>query len=187
MTRWSGSGATSPALPGSSDPAWSGGTVLTDERAVATTADQDDVFWAFARIGGDVGYYVMDWAWTLRGILDALVGGVGRRRGRRHPEQLRRGEVLDFWRVADVIPGRRLDLYAEMKVPGEAWLSFEVVDDGLRRVLIQRAIFIPRGLLGRLYWLALMPFHAAIFGRMARHIATVAESRPASVAVPDNE
>jgi hypothetical protein len=175
-TRWSGA-SVSPALPYPSDPEWSGGTVETDEQVVETTAPPSDLFWAFSRIGGDVGYYTMNWAWGLRGFLDTLVGGAGLRRGRRHPEEVRKGESIDFWRVARVAPGRSLELYAEMKVPGDAWLAFraEETEGGSR--LTQTALFRPRGLLGRLYWWAMFPFHVFIFKRMAERIVEAAEQR----------
>ena len=176
-TRWSDA-TTSPALPSPSDPSWSGGTLNTDRRTMCTTASRHNVFWAFARIGGTNGYYGFDWAWRLRGIVDSLFGGVGLRRGRRHPEDLRKGEALDFWRVADVEPDHRLVLFAEMRLPGDAWLEFRVDDgEGGGAVLTQTAYFRPRGLLGRLYWLSLVPFHAVIFRRMAERIVTTAESR----------
>ena len=103
------------------------------------------------------------------------------RRGRRHPEVLHRGEALDFWRVAALEPGRRLQLYAEMKLPGEAWLEFVAEPDGAGTILHQTAYFVPRGLFGRLYWLMLAPAHYFIFRRMARRIARAAERRPAPV------
>jgi uncharacterized protein YbjT (DUF2867 family) len=175
-TRWSGT-ASAPALPYPTDPSWSGGTVMLDEQVVRSRATSEDLFWAFSRIGGDVGYYTMDWAWRVRGLIDAAVGGVGLRRGRRHPEILRVGESLDFWRVVHVEPGKSLRLYAEMTLPGDAWLAFEVeqVDDGSQ--LTQTALFVPRGLLGRIYWWAMFPFHVAIFRRMAQRIAGAAERR----------
>jgi len=175
-TRWSGT-ARSPALPYPSDPSWSGGTVEVDEQVVPSSARREDLFWAFSRLGGDVGYYTMEWAWRLRGLLDAAVGGVGLRRGRRHPEVLRVGESLDFWRVVHVEAGRSLRLYAEMTLPGDAWLAFEAeeVEEGSQ--LTQTALFVPRGLLGRLYWWAMFPFHVAIFKRMATRIVGAAERR----------
>lgn len=181
-TRWSDA-STNPAHALPSDPVWSGGTVMTDRRLAETTAQPEDLFWAFSRIGGSVGYYAMDWAWELRGLVDKLVGGVGLRRGRRHAEETSAGEALDFWRVTKIEDGTSLQLYAEMKLPGEAWLSFEALptDSGSR--LVQTAVFVPRGLLGRLYWLALTPLHAAIFSRMARRIAAAAEARAAGVGV----
>ena len=111
----------------------------------------------------------MNWAWKLRGGLDRLLGGTGLRRGRRHPGELRAGDALDFWRVllADRESGR-LMLYAEMKLPGEAWLEFSVRDGQLR----QTATFRPQGLLGRLYWLAVLPAHWLLFPRMARALAS---------------
>lgn len=176
-TRWSDA-LTSPAAPMPSDPVWSGATMEVDQRIVSSSAQTADLFWAVSRIGGEVGYYTMNWAWTLRGWFDKLIGGVGRRRGRRHPEELRPGEALDFFRVAAVDPEQgTLLLRAEMKVPGSAWLgwSIEPTDNGSR--LIQSARFAPRGLLGRLYWYAMLPFHAPIFKRMAQQIANTAEQR----------
>ena len=179
VTRWSDAAA-SPAMAQPSDPEWAGGTLQFDERTVETAAAPDDLYWAFARIGGDTGYYAFDWAWKLRGLIDRLVGGVGLRRGRRHPTDLRPGEALDFWRVALVERGQRLQLAAEMKLPGEAWLEFEAIPtpDGSR--LRQTAYFRPRGLLGRLYWLALIPAHALIFERMAQRIAAAGGDRTAA-------
>lgn len=175
-TRWSDAEA-SPALPMSADPEWSGGTVFVDSKTVVVDAPKGDVFWAFSRIGGSVGYYTHDWAWRLRGLLDVLVGGVGLRRGRRHPTEVRTGDAVDFWRVADVTSGARLELHAEMRLPGRAWLSWEVEEAAEGSVLCQTATFRPSGLAGRLYWYALLPFHALIFGRMARKIARAAELR----------
>lgn len=176
VTRWSDT-SPGPAQPFPSDPAWAGGTVHKDEQTVETTASAEAVYWAFSRIGGEIGYYTMDWAWAFRGFLDSLVGGVGLRRGRRHPNEIQPGEALDFWRVVKVIPDRVLQLYAEMRLPGDAWLSFEAIpaDGGAR--LVQTAVFIPRGLWGRVYWWLLMPFHVTIFGRMARRITDSAEHR----------
>jgi uncharacterized protein YbjT (DUF2867 family) len=175
-TRWSDA-APQPALPYPGDPEWSGGTVFVDQREIPTDADPRHVYWAFSRIGGDVGYYGLSWAWQLRGILDQLVGGVGLRRGRRHPEELREGEAVDFWRVDRVEPGRLLRLHAEMRLPGEAWLEWEIVPTNGGSDLVQRAIFMPRGLAGRLYWAAMYPFHTAIFPKMACRIAATAEER----------
>jgi len=175
-TRWSDA-AGDPAAPSPTDPEWAGGSLKVDEQVVASDAAPEDLFWAFSRIGGDVGYYTFDWAWRLRGLLDTVVGGVGLRRGRRHPEELRPGEALDFWRVSAVEPGSRLLLRAEMKLPGKAWLDFEVVRRADGSELRQTAYFEPRGLWGRLYWLVLVPFHVLIFSRMAERIAAVAADR----------
>ncbi len=177
-TRWSDA-TVSPARKLPSDPEWAGGTVKVDRQTVETAAPPDAVYRAFTRIGGDAGYYTFDWAWRLRGVLDVLVGGVGLRRGRRHPEELNAGEALDFWRVAAVEPGRRLLLFAEMKLPGDAWLEFEVEAGGRGgSTLHQSAYFVPRGLLGRLYWLTMAPAHFFIFGRMARRIVEHAAAHP---------
>ncbi len=175
-TRWSDA-ANRPASPLPTDPDWAGGARFEDRRVVETDADPSDVYWGFSRIGGEVGYYGLGWAWRLRGFLDSLVGGVGLRRGRRHPEDLRPGETVDFWRVSHLEPGRELVLHAEMKLPGEAWLAWRAdpIDRGTR--LTQTATFVPRGLLGRAYWYALVPFHALIFGTMARRIATSGKNR----------
>lgn len=174
-TRWSDAGF-NPAdtLPG--DPEWAGGASYLDHQTVDTDASRESVYRSFARIGGEVGYYVVGWAWALRGLIDQIVGGPGLRRGRRHPIDLRTGESLDFWRVLDVDPGRRLVLQAEMRVPGRAWLEWEIedLDDGRHR-LHQRAHFAPRGLWGRAYWYAMLPFHWAIFARMARAMTNHAE------------
>ena len=124
------------------------------------------------RIGGDRGWYKTDWLWRIRGIMDKLVGGVGLRRGRRSPSRLRAGDPLDFWRVlvADRA-ARRLLLYAEMKLPGEAWLQFRIVDnpDGTH-ALEQLAAYRPQGLAGRLYWYSVLPFHGIIFKGMVKNI-----------------
>ena len=120
-------------------------------------------------IGGKKGWYSLNWAWGVRGWIDRLVGGIGLRRGRRHPTDLITGDALDFWRVllADYDRGRLL-LFAEMKLPGEAWLEWEILD---QKELVQTAIFRPNGLLGRLYWYSVIPFHHIIFQRMGAVIA----------------
>lgn len=119
------------------------------------------------RIGGDTGWYYASWLWRIRGILDKLVGGVGLRRGRTSPTQINAGDTLDFWRVlyANKEKGRLL-LFAEMKLPGEAWLEFKIEKDQL----IQTATFRPLGLLGRLYWYAVLPFHGLIFSGMLKKL-----------------
>ena len=121
-------------------------------------------------IGGKNGYYYADFLWRMRGLLDKFMGGVGLRRGRTNPDSIYAGDALDFWRVlvADK-DEKRLLLFAEMKVPGEAWLEFEIDDNN---VIHQTATFRPRGLTGRLYWYSMLPFHYFIFNGMIRHIAT---------------
>ncbi len=177
VTRWSDSGYTpADTIPG--DPDWAGGATLADHQTVETTASRAALYEAFARIGGANGYYVVDWAWRLRGLMDRAIGGPGLRRGRRHPVDLRPGESLDFWRVRTVEVGVELGLEAEMRVPGRAWLSWRI-DDGDEPgtlTLRQTAWFAPRGLWGRAYWYAMLPFHAVIFAGMARSIARHAEA-----------
>ncbi len=179
-TRWSDAGfIPAETMPG--DPEWAGGSTFTDHQTVETTASPSALFEAFARVGGDNGYYVLGWAWRARGIIDRLIGGPGLRRGRRHPVDLRSGEALDFWRVTKVEPGRELVLEAEMKVPGRAWLSWTIEETEHRSPQIrlhQVASFAPRGLWGRAYWFSMLPFHWVIFARMARSIVRHAEAGP---------
>lgn len=129
-------------------------------------------------IGGEKGWYYGDWMWQIRGFLDKLVGGVGLRRGRTHPDRIFTGDSLDFWRVllADKESGRLL-LFAEMRLPGEAWLEFHLDQDN---VLHQTATFRPKGLLGRLYWYSLVPFHYFIFGGMIKNIVETDSKKPVS-------
>lgn len=177
-SRWSDA-STGPAKAFAWDPEWSGGTLLSDRQEVHTRAAAADVYWAASRIGGAAGYYTQNWAWRIRGLFDTLVGGVGLRRGRRHPEEVRLGDTVDFWRVSAVTPGSLLQLSAEMRLPGEAWLEWSLEpQEGEGTLLRQTAYFRPRGLAGRVYWLAMLPFHRLIFGRMARAIALAAEHRP---------
>ena len=179
VTSWSGSvDPGSPAEPSPSDPGWSGGTVLRDEQVVDAEAPPEDVWATVAGIGGERGWYALDWAWRLRGVADKLVGGVGMRRGRRHPDDLRTGDALDFWRVEVADAPHEVRLRAEMKLPGEAWLDWQVeARPGGGSRLRQQALFAPRGLWGRLYWYAMYPFHVAIFGRLADRLARAAERR----------
>src|ERR1019366_1857861 len=122
------------------------------------------------RIGGQSGWYYANWLWRLRGGLDKLFGGVGLRRARRDANSLTPGDCVDFWRVADIEPGRRLRLVAEMKLPGRAWLEFEVTPDATGSLIRQTATFDARGLLGRAYWYSVFPLHHFIFGGMLRSI-----------------
>jgi len=127
-------------------------------------------------VGGANGWYSLPMAWAARGWLDKLVGGVGLRRGRRDPDHLVTGDALDFWRVESMEKGKSLRLRAEMKLPGRAWLEFQVqaTPEGTS-TLHQRAIFFPHGLGGRLYWLAVMPLHGIVFAGMANAMAKKAE------------
>jgi len=142
-----------------------------DHRSRPVNGDRHRVLDNLWAIGGERGWYYGDWLWKLRGFIDKLFGGVGLRRGRRSPTDLQPGEAVDFWRVlvADRQQGRLL-LYAEMKLPGEAWLEFRMVGQPGSEVLSQTATFRPRGLLGRLYWYAVLPFHFFVFEGMLRNL-----------------
>jgi uncharacterized protein YbjT (DUF2867 family) len=164
-----------PADPMPTDAGWAGGTLLTDDQRATSRASPEAVFRIVSGIGGARGWYVADWLWGVRGLVDVAIGGVGMRRGRRHPDDLRVGDALDFWRVEAYEPPHVLRLRAEMRLPGEAWLQWEVEPKSTGTVLHQRALFHPRGLWGRLYWYSLVPFHALIFGRLCRRLAEAAE------------
>ncbi|WP_104101058.1 SDR family oxidoreductase [Cryobacterium sp. M96] len=166
-------GASSNPLP--SDPEWAGHLVYTDLKEKHTAAKPEALWRVIESIGGDNGWYSFPLAWAIRGWMDKLVGGVGLRRGRRNPDHLHTGDVLDFWRVERIDTGRFLRLRAEMRVPGRAWL--EMTADpapGGGSVYRQRAVFFPRGLGGRLYWFAILPFHGVIFTGMANRITAAA-------------
>jgi uncharacterized protein YbjT (DUF2867 family)/uncharacterized protein YndB with AHSA1/START domain len=153
-----------------------------ERRQVVVNAPPADVYAIFSGIGGNRGWFYADWLWRLRGVADRLVGGPGFRRGRRHPDEVRVGDALDFWRVEAVEPGRLLRLRAEMKLPGRAWLQFEALPrDTGQTLLIQTAYLAPKGLSGLVYWYGLYPFHGAIFGNMAREIGERAEDRVAAL------
>jgi hypothetical protein len=162
-TAWSDAGP----IPG--DPDWAGGTVFEDRREIRVCAPAAAVFRAVCRIGGGQGYYAADWLWRIRGWMDRLVGGPGLRRGRRDPETVGYGDALDFWRVTGIERDRRLQLRAEMKLPGEALLEFEIAPDENDEgacVLTQTARFKPHGLFGLLYWYAVVPLHGVVFRGM---------------------
>ena len=198
-TVWSGAGP----MPG--DPEWAGGRVFVDRKDIEVSADADDAFRAICRIGGGHGWYAADGLWRIRGWMDRLVGGPGLRRLRRDPEQVSYGETLDFWRVTGIEPGAALDLRAEMKLPGEALLEFRIepitseapespestapmAQSGARgaepaRVrIVQTARFKPRGLLGLLYWYAVLPLHGFVFRGMLNGIKRSAESGTSGMA-----
>jgi len=153
------------------------GSKLIDARRVHVAVDADRAFVPIAEIGGERGWYYGTWLWHIRGTIDLLMGGVGMRRGRRNPDAPIVGDTLDFWRVEVYAPGRRLRLAAEMKVPGRAWLEFEVVPAGDGAFIHQTAVFEPAGLSGLLYWYVLLPVHALIFGGLLRAIARRALER----------
>jgi uncharacterized protein YbjT (DUF2867 family) len=149
--------------------------MILERRQRMVGAPADAVYRSFARLGGRRGWLYMDWAWQVRGMVDRVLGGVGMRRGRRDPEDLRPGDALDFWRVEAVEPGRLVRLRAEMRVPGRAWLEFQAqLQDGGGTLLVQTAFFEPKGLSGLLYWYALYPIHALIFRGMIRRVAEAA-------------
>ncbi|MBB3093286.1 uncharacterized protein YbjT (DUF2867 family) [Actinoplanes campanulatus] len=178
-TRWSSAaGRDAAAEPLPTDPEWSGGTVYVDERSRPVNAPPDRLWRVIEGVGGENGWYSFPLAWSVRGWLDRLAGGVGLRRGRRDRHRLRVGEALDWWRVEEIEPGSLLRLRAEMRVPGRAWLEMRVCrgEDG-RSVYRQRAVFLPRGLAGHLYWASVLPFHGIVFNGMARNITRTAETR----------
>jgi hypothetical protein len=176
-TRWSS--ASIPGIPSEplpSDPEWSGGTLYKDTRIKEINSEPEKVWQVVESIGGNNGYFSLDWAWEIRGILDRIVGGVGLRRGRRDPLHLNVGETLDFWRVEEKIPNNLLRLRAEMRMPGKAWLEFKVekISDQKSK-LTQTAIFYPKGLAGHSYWWLIAPFHVFVFPGMIKNIKKVVE------------
>lgn len=168
-TRWSD------ALSSAGEPrTWGGvrfGTRLVDSRVATVAASAAASFAPIQSIGGETGWYSWNVLWHLRGLLDLLVGGVGMRRGRAHPSRLAVGDAVDFWRVEALEADRRMRLAAEMKLPGRAWLEFEVTSDGASSTIRQTAIFDPVGWRGIAYWYALFPLHQLVFGGMLREIA----------------
>ena len=185
-TRWSDAVSSSGGRP-----RWGGrcmGSRVVDRQQALTAVDPARAFSPIQRIGGARGWYFATWLWSLRGALDQLLGGVGMRRGRRHPVDLQPGDPLDFWRVEAFKADRLLILRAEMKVPGRAWLQFEVESAGAGSRITQTAVFDPRGLGGLLYWYVLYPVHWLIFRGMLRGIvrAGVAGRSGAGVVWPVN-
>ena len=177
-TRWSDALSSS-----GSEKSWGGervGSRLVDSRCVEVAVPPEVAFRPIQRIGGTTGWYYADWLWRLRGFIDLLFGGVGVRRGRPDPRDLRVGDTLDWWRVEEFRPGERLRLAAEMKVPGRAWLEFKVRGEGEGAVIRQTAVFDSWGLLGLLYWYGIYPIHALVFRGMLRGIARRAEAEGAA-------
>ena len=171
-TRWSD------ALSSGGDlPQWGGrrfGSRIVDSRVVDVPVPADVAFGPIRRIGGQAGWYCANWLWRIRGFLDLLMGGVGMRRGRRDPDNVRVGDALDFWRVEAFERDRRLRLAAEMRLPGRAWLEFEVSEHEGKSRIRQTALFDPVGLLGLAYWYALYPLHQVVFAGMLKGIARAA-------------
>lgn len=168
-TAWSDAGV----MPG--DPTWSGGTIFTDRRTIMIQANAQQVWGSVCTLGGTQGYFASDWLWRIRGGMDRMFGGPGLRRGRRNAKVLRLGDAMDFWRVTDLNSLHRLELTAEMKLPGVATLTFELLPQeestnetgpSARTELVMTARFRPRGLLGILYWYAVVPLHGIVFSGM---------------------
>lgn len=175
-TRWSDALSSHRATPG-----WGGvrfGSRRVDSRTAWVACAPDQAFRPISRIGGTVGWYYGDPLWRLRGLLDLAVGGPGLRRGRRHAESLTPGDTVDFWRVEAVEPGRLLRLAAEMRLPGRAWLQFEVTPERGGSLVRQTALFDPVGLGGILYWYVLWGIHQLVFAGMLRNIARAAVADP---------
>ena len=181
-TRWSDALASSGAAP-----SWGGvrfGTRLVDSRTIRVDCPPAAAFLPIERIGGRTGYYAWNLLWRVRGCIDLLAGGVGQRRGRSDPDRLRAGDAVDFWRVERVEPPGTLRLAAEMKLPGRAWLEFEVTGEGGGARIRQTAIFDPVGFWGQAYWYALYPIHQLVFAGMLRGIARAAGSAaPAGIPI----
>ena len=176
-TRWSDAAyPTAPWQKAQSDPDWAGAVKLQDHRQILTDVSLEKVWDQVEGIGGEHGWFGSGWLWYLRGLLDRVLGGVGLRRGRRDPSHLRTGDSLDFWRVEELEHGKKLRLYAEMVLPGKAWLEFKLSEKDGKTLLTQDAIFEPRGLGGYLYWYVVSPFHYFIFPVMIKNIVKAARN-----------
>ena len=174
-TRWSDAAfPTAPWQKAQSDPDWAGELTLKDHREITTDVPAKYIWEQIEGIGGEHGWFGSGWLWYLRGLIDRMVGGVGLRRGRRDPNHLRVGDSLDFWRVEGLTPEKHLRLYAEMILPGKAWLEFHLEEIDGKTVLTQDALFAPRGLGGQIYWYLVSPFHFFIFPTMCRNIVKAA-------------
>ena len=170
-TRWSDASIpTAPWQKAQGDPEWAGETILRDRRQVLSEKSAEAIWKQIEGIGGEHGWFGADFLWFMRGLIDRIFGGVGLRRGRRDQDLLRVGESLDFWRVEELERGRRLKLYAEMILPGKAWLEFSIEEKNGKTLVTQEATFSPRGLGGRLYWYAVAPFHVFVFPTMLRNL-----------------
>ena len=157
------------------DPSWAGGTEVVDVRVANSSTSPERLFAAVTSLGGTKGWHRGEWLWRLRGVFDQLWGGPGLRRGRRHPSELRVGDFVDFWRVDELVLERKLKLHAEMVLPGEAWLEWTIHATPTGSRIEQRARFKPRGLLGRAYWYAVVPFHSLVFPGLLSGIVKDAE------------
>ncbi len=171
-SHWTDAGIVPPSEWATKDDAtWAGGTIYEDKRRLVLDGKPEEIWMPIVSLGGSTGYYYGNWLWRLRGLMDSMIGGVGLRRGRRHPHELHPGDCLDFWRVKLVEPGKRLLLVAEMKLPGQALLEFrlQALGDGKTEVR-QIARFLPTGLAGILYWFGISPLHDLVFDGMLKGI-----------------
>lgn len=169
LSRWSDSGSGAWEIDHAHDVA---DALFVDRRSIELgSLNPAKVYRSFCSIGGEHGWFGYDWLWSIRGVIDKLLKGAGTNRGRRDPKELRIGDSVDFWKVVDLIPQERLLLFAQMKLPGKAWLEFEIHEGKL----IQSAYFYPEGVWGRLYWYLLAPLHSLIFANMAREIVKCAK------------
>ncbi|CAN5400113.1 SDR family oxidoreductase [soil metagenome] len=174
----------------SSDPEWAGGTVFNDCRSIEIEGTPADAWKSVSRIGGTTGWYYANWLWSLRGLVDWMAGGIGLRRGRRDPDDLRTGDAVDFWRVKSVEYDKRLLLIAEMKLPGQAALEFQISQKNATTTEIRQiARFLPSGLWGLAYWFSVSPLHEFIFTGMLRGVAKASGRKisqpPKKVFMPD--
>lgn len=171
-----------PASPMPQDPDWAGGTIYKDLQERTTTASEEQLFATIGGIGGARGWFVANSLWAIRGVLDKLVGGVGMRRGRRHPDDLRVGDALDFFRVEEHDPPHLLRLRAEMKLPGDAWLEWRIsaMPESGETTVRQLARFHPRGVAGRAYWWLLLPIHKVMWRLLADRLTAAAEAATTS-------
>ncbi len=183
-TAWSDAGV----MPG--DPDWSGGTNFTNVYQIDIDATPEEVYKEISCIGGEHGYYGADWLWALRGIMDQVIGGPGLRRGRKDSKHVAYGDAIDFWRVIEVEPAKRLVLRAEMALPGDADLEFDIIQgegNPTPTRLVSTARFKPRGLAGLMYWFSVLPLHRFVFLKMLHGIKHAVESKPApSVTRPES-
>jgi hypothetical protein len=146
--------------------------MMIERRQLVVDLPREVIFRSYTGLGGDRGWLFLNWTWVFRGWVDKLIGGVGLRRGRRHPDELRVGESLDFWRVEAIQTDQLLRLRAEMRVPGKAWIQFQSIPlEGEKTLLTQTAYFAPRGLGGFIYWYSLYPIHTFLFSGLIRRIA----------------
>lgn len=177
-SHWTDAGTIPSALKHFGDPSWAGGTVYRDCRKITIAAPIHAVWATVSELGGEVGWYYGSWLWRLRGILDKMFGGVSLRRGRRDANRLRVGDALDFWRVYELDEPHRLTLLSEMKLPGTAMLQFSLKEmDAHTTGLEQRALFLPLGMWGIIYWALVKPFHHIVFRGLLRGIARAAKGR----------